>query len=255
MFATRMLQRWLTSTVLAPSRMDSGIAHSIHTGVGYIGIGLAALFAVSYAGLDVTNLAIVAGALSVGIGFGLQSIVNNFVSGLILLVERPVKVGDWIDVKGQQGTVRRISVRATEVETLDRSSLIIPNSELITGVITNATHRNTLGRIVIKVAAAYTSDPEHVLQILSEIAATNPNVLQNPAPIISLDNLGDTALEFSMRVVIPEISRTLEIRSELQISILKAFRAHSIEIPNAQYDINLRNLESVVAFPNRQAAE
>jgi potassium-dependent mechanosensitive channel len=255
LFGTRMLQRWLNASILAPTRMDSGIAHSIHTGVGYIGVGFAALFAVSYAGLDVTNLAIVAGALSVGIGFGLQSIVNNFVSGLILLVERPVKVGDWIDVKGQQGTVRRISVRATEVETPDRSSLIIPNSELITGVITNATHRNTLGRLVIKIGASYSADPEHVMQILREIADNNANILRLPAPVIALENLGDSAMEFSLRVIVPELSRALETKSDLHLAILKAFRAHAIEIPNGQYDVNVRSLEGVLAFQKRQAAE
>ena len=125
-FGTRMLQRSLEQSVLVPPRMDAGIANSIRTAIGYAGIGASVLLAASYAGLDFTNLAIVAGALSVGIGFGLQSVINNFVSGLILLVERPVKVGDWIVVGNDEGYVRRISVRSTEIETFDRSSVIIP---------------------------------------------------------------------------------------------------------------------------------
>ena len=205
-FATRLLQRWLQGSVLTPDRMDPGIAHSVHTGIGYAGIALAGLFAVSYAGFDITNLAIVAGALSVGIGFGLQSIVNNFVSGLILLVERPVKVGDWIVVKGQEGYVRRISVRATEIETFDRASLIMPNSELITGSVTNWTHRNAMGRITINVGASYRSDPEQVIKILTDIAANCPLILQHPKPLVIFEDLGASALEFSLRAVVPDIN-------------------------------------------------
>ena len=170
LFATRLLQRWLREKALQQTRMDPGIANSIDTVAGYAGTALAALLAISYAGLDITNLAIVAGALSVGIGFGLQSIVNNFVSGLILLVERPIKVGDRIVVGDQQGLVRRISVRATEIETFDRASLIVPNSELITGRVLNWTHRDSLGAVNVKIGVGYDSDPEQVLAILKKCA-------------------------------------------------------------------------------------
>ncbi len=246
-FATRLLQRWLQSSVLTPDRMDPGIAHSVHTGIGYAGIALAGLFAVSYAGFDITNLAIVAGALSVGIGFGLQSIVNNFVSGLILLVERPVKVGDWIVVKGQEGYVRRISVRATEIETFDRASLIMPNSELITGSVTNWTHRNAMGRITINVGASYRSDPEQVIKILTDIAANCPLILQHPKPLVIFEDLGASALEFSLRAVVPDINSGLEARNSLRIAILKAFREAGIEIPYPQQDVHLHGADSATA--------
>jgi small-conductance mechanosensitive channel len=242
LFATRMLQRWLGASVLQPSRVDAGIAHSIHMGVGYAGVAIAALVALAYAGLDVTNLAIVAGALSVGIGFGLQSIVNNFVSGLILLVERPVKVGDWIVVKEQEGYVRRISVRATEIETFDRASLIVPNSELITGTVTNWTHRNAMGRLIIKVGVSYKADPEQVRDILMGVAESS-SILKQPPPRVVLDDLGPSALEFSLRVFIPDVTQALDVQTELRLAILKSFQIAGIEIPYAQHDVHLRDLD------------
>ncbi len=140
LFATRMLQRVLENRIFPQTRLDIGIRHSLKTSVGYIGLVIAAAIAISALGLDLSNIAIIAGALSVGIGFGLQNIVNNFVSGLILLVERPVKVGDWVEVGAHQGYVKRINVRATELQTFQRSSVIIPNSELLSSSVVNWTH-------------------------------------------------------------------------------------------------------------------
>ncbi|MGH6815484.1 MAG: mechanosensitive ion channel family protein, partial [Hyphomicrobiaceae bacterium] len=242
---TRFTQRWLAGTMLQPERMDTGIAHSIHTGVGYAGIGLAALIAVSYAGLDITNLAIVAGALSVGIGFGLQSIVGNFVSGLILLIERPIKVGDRIVVKGQEGYVRRISVRATELETSDRASLIVPNSELITGTVMNWTHRDAIGGLVIRVGVSYNADPDRVREILLGVAHASRSVLQVPKPQVALDNFGANALEFSVRGYLADINTALEAQTELRTAILKALRAAGIAMPYLQHDVHLRDLDWV----------
>ena len=245
LFATRLLQRWLREKALQQTRMDPGIANSIDTVVGYAGVSLAALLAVSYAGLDITNLAIVAGALSVGIGFGLQSIVNNFVSGLILLIERPIKVGDRIVVGDQQGLVRRISVRATEIETFDRASLIVPNSELITGRVLNWTHRDSLGAVNVKVGVGYDSDPEQVLAILKKCADDHPEVLRSPAPMAFFENFGDSALMFTLRISLPDIAQAGRVQSDLRAAILKALRAAEIEIPFNQLDVNLRELDGV----------
>jgi small-conductance mechanosensitive channel len=225
--------------------MDPGIVNSIDTVVGYVGVGLAALIAISYAGLDITNLAIVAGALSVGIGFGLQSIVNNFVSGLILLIERPIKVGDRIVVGDQQGLVRRISVRATEIETFDRASLIVPNSELITGRVLNWTHRDSLGAVNVKVGVGYDSDPEQVLAILKKCADDHLDVLRTPAPAAFFENFGDSALMFNLRISLPDIGKAGTVQSDLRIAILRALRAANIEIPFNQVDVNLRDLDGV----------
>ncbi len=241
-FATRLLQRWLSSSVLSPTRMDAGLAHSIHKFIGYAGMALAALAGLSYAGLDITNLAIVAGALSVGIGFGLQSIVNNFVSGLILLVERPIKVGDWIVVNGSEGHVRRISVRATEIETFDRATLILPNSELITGTVQNWTHRNSLGRVLVTVGVSYDSDPDHVTDVLLGIADECPSIIRHPAPFVSFDALADSALEFTLRAYVGDVNKSLTARTEIRRLIVLRFREQGIDIPFPQQDLHIKDI-------------
>jgi len=229
--ATRLFQRWLAARALPRSRLDTGLANSIYTGAGYIGFSVALLAAVAYAGFDITSLAIVAGALSVGIGFGLQSIVNNFVSGLVLLVERPIKVGDWIAIRDGEGYVRRIAVRATEIETFDRASLIVPNSELITQTVTNLTHRNQLGRLNINVRISYAADPELAERILHEAADQNTSILRHPQPLVVLDKLGDQAMEYSVRVYLADINHSLQVQTEVRTQIVKALRAAGIDIP------------------------
>ncbi|HEY5828208.1 MAG TPA: DUF3772 domain-containing protein [Hyphomicrobiaceae bacterium] len=228
LFLTRLIQHWLRERVLAQSRMDAGVANSVELAVGYTGIGLAALMSVSYAGFDVTNLAIVAGALSVGIGFGLQSIVNNFVSGLILLAERPIKVGDWIVVGDQQGNVRRISVRSTEIETFDRASLIVPNSELISGRVLNWTHRNMLGRIALKIATDIKTSPKAVIAILERVAGEQSHVQTMPAPRAVVETFTPTTIEFSLSVVLTDVNAGDRVKSNLHIAILEAFREAGI---------------------------
>lgn len=254
-FLTRLLQRWLSRSVLTPKRVDTGIANSIHQGIGYAGMGLAALIAVSHIGFDVTNLAIVAGALSVGIGFGLQAIVNNFLSGIILLVERPIKVGDWIVVGTNQGYVRKISVRATEIETFDRASVIVPNSELITGTVQNWTHRNAMGRIVINVGASYSADPEHVIRILTEIAQSSEHVLKFPEPFVVFEEFGASSLDFSLRCYIADVKRSLVAQTALRTAIHQQFRKEGIEIPFPQQDVHLRDLDIVRTLIQRAAEQ
>ncbi len=251
LFVTRLLQRWLREQVLTQPRVDAGIANSVDTAIGYAGIGLALLIALSYAGLDITSLAIVAGALSVGIGFGLQSIVNNFVSGLILLVERPVKVGDWIVVGNEQGNVRRISVRSTEIETFDRASLILPNSELITGRVLNWTHRNPMGRAVIKVEVVPNADPELVISILREVAAENADALKTPGPVITFDHFSSASLQFTLRVVLGDVYLGGKVGTDLRLAILKRLRSENIQMVNTAYDVHLRDLDWVKAAAAR----
>ncbi|MEL7049197.1 MAG: mechanosensitive ion channel domain-containing protein, partial [Pseudomonadota bacterium] len=252
---TKTVQTALSTSVLRAERTDQGLANSIKTGIGYAGFGVAALVGLSYAGLDITNLAIVAGALSVGIGFGLQSIVNNFVSGLILLVERPIKVGDWIQAGNEQGYVRRISVRSTEIETFDRASVIVPNSELITGTVTNLTHRNTMGRLKINVGVGYNSDPEQVQAILLKCAQDCDLVARHPPPFVVFEDFGDSALLFSVRAYLADINRGLSAQTALRTAIFKELKFAQIEIPFPQRDLHLRDLDGVKHMLARAAEE
>ena len=253
LFATRLFQRWLRENFLQPPRMDTGIANSIDLSVGYAGSILAGLLAISYAGFDITSLAIVAGALSVGIGFGLQSIFNNFVSGLILLVERPIKVGDWVVVGADQGNVRRISVRATEIETFDRATLILPNSELITGRVINWTHRNALGRIRVKFSTDANADPDQVLALMMRAAKANPRIMKQPEPTVSLDSFSTAALEFTIRATVSDVTTGGGVQSELRLAILKALKAEgflTIAAPvSGPVDIQPAPLTAAAASP------
>ncbi len=236
---TRALQRWLQTEFLPRTGIEPSLQLSIATIIGYIGFIAAVALGLSELGIDLQKIALVAGALSVGIGFGLQSIVSNFVSGLILLAERPIRVGDSIVVKGEEGYVKRISVRATEIETFERASVIVPNSELITGVVKNWTHANTTGRIIIKIGVAYDSDAEGVRELLLAAAHQHPQVLQTPPPRVFLMGFGESALEFELRCVVANIEYALAVKSDLHFAILGSFRQAGIEIPYPQREVRV----------------
>ena len=245
---------WVRNEVLpgwvAKSKISHGAKEAIITISGYVGLIIAALIGLSLAGFSFTNLAIVVGALSVGIGFGLQNIVNNFISGIILLFERPIRTGDWIVVGNTEGYVRRISIRSTQIETFDRADVIVPNSELISNQVTNWMLNDPWGRVTVPIGVAYGTDVEQLRELLLQVAMDHGLVIKDGVkvspPKVLFRGFGDSSLNFELRCFIRLVDRRLDTLSELNFAIEKALREAGIQIPFPQRDLHVRSVDPSV---------
>lgn len=245
-FLTNFIQGAFRSSILPKTRLDRGGQNAVVSMIGYGGLGLAALLAITAAGINLTSLAVVAGALSVGIGFGMQQVVSNFVSGIILLVERPIAVGDWIEVGGQQGVVKKMAVRATQIQTFDRTQIIVPNSNLITQPVTNWTRGSLQGRIIVPITVGVGSDGRMVAALLRDIAEDQPTVLVNPAPAVLLRSITPTGQNYELRAMLSDINAGVSVVSEINHQILERFAAAGIVLPGVvrgSQDIYLHRAE------------
>jgi potassium-dependent mechanosensitive channel len=238
---SRFLRFVLEEDVYPRVRLSHGMPYAVTTLSHYAIVSLGFLFAMAAIGLDLTRFTILAGALGVGIGFGLQAIVNNFISGLILLFERPIQVGDAIQIGDLFGEVKHIGIRASTVRTWDGAEVIVPNGDFITNQVRNWTLSDRLRRLEIPVGVAYGTDPERVLALLTDSAAKHPAVLKEPPPCAFFVGFGDSSLNFELRAWTDRADQWFAVRSELAVAIHAALRDANIEIPFPQRDLHLRS--------------
>jgi small-conductance mechanosensitive channel len=246
-YVTGKLRNWLVLRVLSRTELDLGLRQAAGSILRYLAISVGFLIILQTAGIDLTTLNIIAGAVGIGIGFGLQNIVSNFISGLIILFERPIKIGDRIEVGNVEGDVIEIGARSTTVLTNDNIAIIVPNSSFITENVVNWKYNDTKVRFKIKVGVAYGSDVRRVEKLLLDVAAKNPDVLTDPAPAVRLMAFGDSSLEFELRVWSTTlVHRKGALFSALNFAIYETFKEHQIAIPFPQRDLHLRSIDAEV---------
>jgi len=239
---SRLVRYLLRTRVLARTKLEVGQQYAIARIISYIVLVLGLLIGVETIGINLNSLAVIAGALGVGIGFGLQNVVSNFVSGLIILSERPIQIGDRVDLGNNTvGKVVQIGARATHVLTNDNIMVIVPNSEFINNRVVNWTHIDPRVRLRLGIGVSYGSDPHVVEKLLLEIAKENPNVLTDPAPTVAFKEFGESSLNFELRVWATDMAhRPGNLESQLNFAIWDKFKQNGIEIPFPQRDVHIK---------------
>jgi small-conductance mechanosensitive channel len=243
-YVTKKIKHWIIHRLLSKSNLDIGIRTTIGTLFRYLMIVIGLMVILQSAGIDMSTVTVLAGALGVGIGFGLQNITSNFISGLIILFERPIKVGDRIEVGDISGDVVNISMRATTIVTNDNISVIVPNSDFISSRVINWSHNDRNVRFIVEVGVSYKEDPEKIKDILLAVAQDNSAVLKHPEPDVIFTEFGDSSLNFNLRVWTTElIQKPDTLRSQIYFEIFKRFRENGVEIPFPQRDLHIKNPE------------
>lgn len=240
-FIARIIRRLLTGKILPRFEIDRGVQFMLTRLTHYLVMIVGFVVAFQFVGIDLSGLAVVFGLLSVGIGFGLQNVTSNFISGLILLFERPIQVGDRVTVGDTEGDVVSINMRSTTIRSLDNISIIVPNSEFISSTVINWSHGDPKIIISVNVGVSYTSDLDVVLKTLKEIGAGHPDVLKNPEPVVFLRNFGDSSWDMRLRVCIDSPKKYHKTLSEINCAIVQKFRERGVEIPYPQRDLHVRS--------------
>lgn len=243
-FLSKLLSRLVVERLLRRYGTEKGVSHAIGTIFRYIFVFIGLIVVIQSTGIDLSALTVLAGALGVGIGFGLQNVTNNFISGIIILFERPIKVGDRVELPeldNLTGDVVNISARSTTINTNDNITIVVSNSKFVSDAVINWSYNDTNVRFNIPVGVSYKEDPEVVKQILIDVAKAHPGVLINPPPDVLFDEYGDSSLNFLLRIYTNEFSRKPRVlKSDLYYAIFKKFKEKGIEIPFPQRDVYIK---------------
>ena len=240
-YSAKMTKKLLIHTILPKAQMDIGTQYTLARISQYTVVTVGSIFALQFIGIDLSGLTVIFGLLSVGIGFGLQNLTSNFVSGIIVLFERPISVGDRVLINDIEGDVTEINIRSTKIQSVNNISYIVPNADFVSGTIINYSHGDSRIKKDIEVGVSYSSNVETVKKALNEVAQENNEVLMMPKPEIFLTKFGDSSWDMMLRIWIPDGKRKIQVTSDLNFAIVDKFRQYHIDIPFPQRDVWFKN--------------